>query len=686
MIRVQLLGHLTIFTPAGELVLPTTKARMLTAYLFWQQGKWVRRDFLRGMLWAEYDEQRAAAYLRQALYYLKKALKDCGYEEDVLESKRDAVRVLVISDIYIDAHIFEKRVNEGLDENTVNIKPLIAATSIYQGSFLDGMDEDWCLVERKRLSDMYVRALRALIMKLSESGFYQAAIPYTYLWLKEDPLDEAAYRALMRLFASLGQPTRAMEQFENCRRILETELGISPSETTINLYRELGLSETGIELKGSVGSNESRGYHKSRSLKKISDDTLRNASFLVVSGEDKALQGDIKEGMSSLKKALSIYEKLGDNEGVARVYLVMGSSLLYTPMEPNPVEALKCIMPALEYYRKEGRSASLCRAIVTAADALWQCGQNATAAALCKEGLEIVKELNDKYSEANLSITLGIVLLTESRAKDAKEFFNRATQTLTCFTEIHDVLRVVLNQGILANVIGHFPTVERFMRETIVLTQMVAPSPRIKQAEFMARGYLAFSLYMQDRQGEIEAILPPTEAQNYDPIKNMTYPLSAFLPDIDTEAALSNVEAWLRVGLRNMVPFYAMIFVHQLVIQLIGIGVDDKAAKWATVGIRLARSIGLTRVEAAFHSRRAVPLARLGRIRGAEVCCRRARELMDEGELWTPAYLAWADGLISKARGDTLEAERLLKESIHLFGEMGCGFSLKQVKKDMEGL
>ena len=33
----------------------------------------------------------------------------------------------------------------------------------------------------------------------------------------------------MRLLAALGRPREALEQYELCRRILETEMGTSPS-------------------------------------------------------------------------------------------------------------------------------------------------------------------------------------------------------------------------------------------------------------------------------------------------------------------------------------------------------------------------------------------------------------------------------------------------------------------------
>jgi len=92
MIQIHLLGCFAIFTPDGEIVLPTAKVRLLAAYFFWQQGRWVRRELLRGLFWGDLDEERAAGNLRTALYFLRRSLSGGGVSESMLEIRRDAVR------------------------------------------------------------------------------------------------------------------------------------------------------------------------------------------------------------------------------------------------------------------------------------------------------------------------------------------------------------------------------------------------------------------------------------------------------------------------------------------------------------------------------------------------------------------------------------------------------------------
>jgi DNA-binding SARP family transcriptional activator len=51
-----------------------------------------------------------------------------------------------------------------------------------------------------------------------------------------DPLDEAAYRVLMRSWATTGEPSRAIRAYQRLRDILADELGTDPAHVTHDLY------------------------------------------------------------------------------------------------------------------------------------------------------------------------------------------------------------------------------------------------------------------------------------------------------------------------------------------------------------------------------------------------------------------------------------------------------------------
>jgi DNA-binding SARP family transcriptional activator len=50
---------------------------------------------------------------------------------------------------------------------------------------------------------------------------------------------EEAHRGLMRSYAALGEPGRALRHYEELARMLEEQLGASPSSETAALYESL---------------------------------------------------------------------------------------------------------------------------------------------------------------------------------------------------------------------------------------------------------------------------------------------------------------------------------------------------------------------------------------------------------------------------------------------------------------
>ena len=688
MVKIQLLGKFAISTQDGEVMLPTAKARQLAAYIFWKQGEWVRRDALRGMFWGDVDEQRAAGSLRTALHYLRQALNKGGAAQDVLEIRRDAVRVPLNRDFSSDALIFEARAMKAVHKDATDIKSLVAATTIYRGDFLQDMNEDWCLAERRRLSDIHAGVLRELVQRLAASGLNQVAVSYAHRWLAIDPLDERAHRSLMRLYAAIDQPARIAEQFESCRQILDVELGIAPSDKTISLYKEIGPDLNDYSTRSTGGSRHNELHRqelKSHKTEHLSHDPLRNASFLLVYGKDKALQGDIGEGVKALEKALSIYKRQGDGKGEAWARLVIGGALLLTPMEPKPSKALTYIEPALEYYREHGQPTNLCRALLLAANAQWEVGHCDRAVTLAHEGIEIAKALSDRDSEARLSLALGLALRDQHHLQEAKLAFDNTIESLTCFTEAQEILRVVFERALLALLMGELPVAERFLLETLAIIGKVTPSPKVGQLEFVARTNLSYALYLMNERDKALVICPSPEAGKYSP-GHLGFLPSLIIADSNPTASIKVLEEWLRGNISQLPSYYVEPTIVVMVWQLLALDMVEEAARWAAVGIRFARAKGWPRWTSPFYSYRALALARLGRLEATSICIRRAEENADEACYCTPAWVAWANGLVSKARGDIDSATRFLKQSIDLFNHMNDRFRARQVEIDLRDL
>lgn len=106
------------------------------------------------------------------------------------------------------------------------------AVALYHGDLLPGCYDEWLLPERDRLHQAFLEALERLIVVQEGERDYHAAIRSARRQLLFDPLHEATYRHLMRLYAVLDDQASAMRTYHTCVTVLERELATEPSRVT----------------------------------------------------------------------------------------------------------------------------------------------------------------------------------------------------------------------------------------------------------------------------------------------------------------------------------------------------------------------------------------------------------------------------------------------------------------------
>jgi predicted ATPase len=118
--------------------------------------------------------------------------------------------------------------------------------ALYRDGFMAGFNlrdspafGDWQFFEAESLQRELAGVLERLTQCHGARGEWEAAITCARRWLALDPLHEPAHRALMSLYMQSGQRSAALRQYQECERILETELGITPAEETTRLFQEI---------------------------------------------------------------------------------------------------------------------------------------------------------------------------------------------------------------------------------------------------------------------------------------------------------------------------------------------------------------------------------------------------------------------------------------------------------------
>lgn len=244
-LHISLLGDFALFsgeTPVTTLTVP--RVQSLLAYLVLHRNAPQNRSHLAFLLWPDSTEAQAHTNLRQLLYHLRQALPDAdGFLRADKQSLQwlpaypDVTFTLDIQEME-QALIRAEQAEKARDTHVLR-QELEQILRLYRGDLLPGCYEEWLLPERDRLRQLFSRTAERLLTLLEKAQDYEAAIGVAQRLLRADPLDEAAYRHIMRLHALRGERAAALRTYHVCAQLLERELGTEPGEMTRALYAAL---------------------------------------------------------------------------------------------------------------------------------------------------------------------------------------------------------------------------------------------------------------------------------------------------------------------------------------------------------------------------------------------------------------------------------------------------------------
>ncbi|HSD29307.1 MAG TPA: BTAD domain-containing putative transcriptional regulator, partial [Vicinamibacteria bacterium] len=247
-LEVRLFGqfHLTV---DGRPVdgLASARLQSLLAYLLLHADAPQPRAHLSFTFWPDASETRARNNLRQLLHQLRQALPDA---DRYLRTDAASVQWAPDSSFSLDVALFEGAVAEaeaaGRAGDAARRRACLErAVDLCQGPLLPSCYDDWTGPERERLARRCEGAVAALVGLLEEQREYASAIAHVRHWLQHDPVDEQAYRWLMRLLALAGDRAAALQAYHQCEGALRRELTAEPSAATVRTYERIRDAELG---------------------------------------------------------------------------------------------------------------------------------------------------------------------------------------------------------------------------------------------------------------------------------------------------------------------------------------------------------------------------------------------------------------------------------------------------------
>jgi WD40 repeat protein/DNA-binding SARP family transcriptional activator len=235
MLEIDLLGQFSVRINGSPVEIPSRPAQSLLAYLALNASAAHRREKLAGIFWPDSPEADARRNLRQALWYIRRAIDANGRK--YLRSDDISIALDGRADYRLDADVLMGKA-AGIDPND-----WAARVQVYQGELLPGFYDDWVTLERERLQAVFEQCMRQHLDRLIQEGQWQAVLDSGERWIAFGQTPEPAYRALMTAHHAQGDASGLHAAYRRCVEALERDLGVEPSETTRRLYERLSRSQ-----------------------------------------------------------------------------------------------------------------------------------------------------------------------------------------------------------------------------------------------------------------------------------------------------------------------------------------------------------------------------------------------------------------------------------------------------------
>jgi DNA-binding SARP family transcriptional activator len=224
------LGPVTLELAGREIKIKSRKSCAVLAYLALGERHQETRERLVGLLWSEFEEEKARASLRQTLRQLRQAFAEAGYDglrTETLAVEFDKGRI----DLDLWAVIREAE--------AARVHPRLLNAPRLSDSLLEGLEDldpsfrVWVLAKRQSLHDRLVRALEAGLRNEQLDARRRSLIAEAILNL--DPTHEEACRTLIQARAEAGDTAGALRAYKSLWDLLDEDYGMEPSVQTQKL-------------------------------------------------------------------------------------------------------------------------------------------------------------------------------------------------------------------------------------------------------------------------------------------------------------------------------------------------------------------------------------------------------------------------------------------------------------------
>jgi DNA-binding SARP family transcriptional activator len=221
------------------------KSLRVLKYLLAHREQAVQKEVLIDVFWPDADVETVSRNLHQAIYTIRRLLRDGGPDLDYILFASDAYLVNPALSIWCDVEDLELSIARGRAAEAAGriadaVRAYAHADRSYEGDYLaDSPYEDWASIERERLRLSYCDTANRLADLHLDAGDVEAAAEVSRRLLRHEACDEEAHRRLIRCYGIAGHRNLVIHQYRAYVECSERMYGLGPSPEMTALYEEV---------------------------------------------------------------------------------------------------------------------------------------------------------------------------------------------------------------------------------------------------------------------------------------------------------------------------------------------------------------------------------------------------------------------------------------------------------------
>lgn len=256
-LRIKMFGEFSIEYGDDVRLEDTGRSRKvwnLLEFLVANRHSNISQEQLIEMLWKNEDYDNPGNALKNLIYRLRILLTDRGLpNREYIVLKRGAYSWNNQLKCTIDIEVFDEEFAHAQDEKEhtedERLTHYLNAIDLYAGRFLPRSTyEEWTIPISTYFHRSYISCIGGAVELLMEKEDYETIVEICNKAVVIDPYDETLYEMLIVALVRLGDHQKALEAYHTITDALYSELGVNPSDSLRNLYRDIMKSIKSVEM------------------------------------------------------------------------------------------------------------------------------------------------------------------------------------------------------------------------------------------------------------------------------------------------------------------------------------------------------------------------------------------------------------------------------------------------------